>query len=209
SLKSPLYVIPGNHDKREEMRSAFKDTPYMPKEGFIQYAIDDYPVRLIGLDTLVEGEVYGRLCEERVRWLENTLEQSPEKPTLIFMHHPPKKIGSKLFDEMICFCPPAFESLIEKDPVIGIIAGHYHHFCVNSFGKKPCFIAPSVAPVHYFAHPEDRDVTALELEDPAITLHLWEGDTGWVSHVRRIKENYKRLDWQSLKKKENVAPCLL
>ncbi len=88
-LEIPLFVVPGNHDRREAMREAFKDTSFMPSSGFIQYAIDEYPVRLIGLDTLEEGKDFGHLCETRLSWLEKTLEQDREKPTLIFMHHPP------------------------------------------------------------------------------------------------------------------------
>jgi 3',5'-cyclic-AMP phosphodiesterase len=202
-LKFPYFVIPGNHDQREEMRLAFIEEPYMPKRGFIHYSIENYPVRLIGLDTLVEGEAYGKICKERLDWFEQTLKASPEKPTLIFMHHPPTKLGVKLFDEIICFTPDEFHSLILKyDNLLGIVAGHYHHFCVSSFFGKGCFIAPSVAPVHYFAHPNDDRVTALELEDPAVSLHLWQEERPLISHVKRVKENYRRIDWQEIQKKQ-------
>ena len=40
---------------------------------FIQYAIDDHPLRLVGLDTLDEGRIGGRLCAARLEWLERTL----------------------------------------------------------------------------------------------------------------------------------------
>lgn len=199
-LKIPLYVIPGNHDCREELRAAFLRHPYMPSKGFIQYVIDDYPVRLVGLDTLVEGEDYGCLCDERLSWLENTLKAEFKKPTLIFMHHPPIKIGMKLFDQMNCIAPATFERLISKrDNVIGIVTGHYHHLCVGSFGGKLCFLAPSVAPVHHFAHPQDSHVTALELEDPGVTLHQWQGESTLVSHVVRVKEKIHRIDWSLIR----------
>lgn len=203
-LKFPYFVIPGNHDRREEMRAAFSDKFYMPKQGFIHYVIEGYPLRLIGLDTLVEGEHYGQICKERLSWFEHILKTDPKKPTLIFMHHPPTKVGVKLFDEMICFTPPEFNSLILKyDNILGIIAGHYHHLCVSSFGGKNCFLAPSVAPVHYFAHPEDDHVTALELEDPAITLHLWQEGSPLISHVKRVKKNYQRIDCQIIEEMQS------
>lgn len=196
-LKAPLFVLPGNHDIRDGMRKAFSDHPYIPSQGFIQYAINDFPVRLIGLDTLVEGKHHGLLCDERLGWLEKALMQENEKPTLIFMHHPPVKVGVKLFDQIICFAPPAFEKMIQnKENVIGIVSGHYHHMCLSSFGTKPCFIAPSVAPVHYIAHPQDEHVTALELEDPAITLHQWNGGNVMISHVIRLKNDYQRIRWK-------------
>lgn len=207
SLKISLYLIPGNHDRREEMRQTFAREPYMPAKGFIQYVVDHYPVRLIALDTLVEGENYGMLCEERFSYLERMLEEEKKKPTLIWMHHPPAKTGTTLFDRMACLVPPTFERLIqEKSNLLGTLAGHYHHLCVTSFGGKPCFIAPSVAPAHYFAHPQDEEVTALELEDPAITLHHWQEGERLTSHVLRIKTEIKRLDWKQIKR--NMARAL-
>lgn len=200
SLKVPLYVIPGNHDRREEMRAAFLAHSYMPSKGFIQYVIDDYPVRLIGLDSLVEGKSYGCICEQRLSWLEETFKTLSKKPTLIFMHHPPIKIGMNLFDKMNCVTPPAFKNLVqERDDLIGIITGHYHHLCVSSFGGKLCFLAPSVAPVHFFSHPQDDYVSALELEDPGITLHQWQGGNVLTSHVVRVKEKFNRIDWSLIR----------
>ena len=65
-LAMPLYVIPGNHDLREPLREAFADRGYLPREGFLQYVVNDGPVRLIALDTLAEGASHGELCERRL-----------------------------------------------------------------------------------------------------------------------------------------------
>ena len=51
-LDIPLLLIPGNHDEREPFLEAFAAThPYLPRQGPIQYVIDDYDVRLIAVDT--------------------------------------------------------------------------------------------------------------------------------------------------------------
>ena len=65
-LSMPVFVIPGNHDTREPLREAFRDSRYLPAEGYLQFAIEDYPVRLVALDTLVSGEHGGMLCAERL-----------------------------------------------------------------------------------------------------------------------------------------------
>ena len=84
----PIYVIPGNHDDRGEMRNAFGDLGYLPTEGrFLNYVIDQWPVRLIALDTVIPGKISGELCTERLNWLAGRLAEDPLKPTLIFMHH--------------------------------------------------------------------------------------------------------------------------
>ena len=73
-LSMPVYLIPGNHDEREALAAAFPDHTYLPRGGrFLQYVVDGYPVQLIGLDTLVPGQVGGRLCAERLGWLASRL----------------------------------------------------------------------------------------------------------------------------------------
>lgn len=206
-LKMPLYLIPGNHDCRKEMRKAFSTRSYMPSEGFIHYAINEYPVRLIGLDTHVEGEDFGHICEKRFIWLSERLKEENEKPTLLFMHHPPVKTGHKVFDSINCLMPPHFDQLIKRqENIIGIITGHYHHLCITTYGAKLCFIAPSVAANHYFANPqEDAFVTALELEDPAVALHRWESGNGLTSHVVYLRDQNRRIDWSCIKNEKNAG----
>lgn len=200
-LRAPLFIIPGNHDCRKELMDAFSDYAYMPKEGFIQYAIQDYPVSLIGLDTHMIGKDFGNICEDRFSWLKRTMNGS-NKPALIFMHHPPTKIGHKVFDSIYCSTPQDFEEFIRsQNQLLGIVTGHYHHFCLTSYGNKPCFIAPSIAPTHYFANSQDDYVTALELREPAITLHKWSGGNVLTSHMIHLKDDYLRIDWSSIKSK--------
>src|SRR5438477_2286429 len=72
-LAMPVFVIPGNHDAREPLRAAFAADGYLPTDGFLQYAIEDYSVRLIGLDTLIPGQGGGLLCAEQLAWLDHAL----------------------------------------------------------------------------------------------------------------------------------------
>ena len=78
-LTMPIYLIPGNHDEREALRRAFPEHTYLRQWApFVQYAIDDYPVRVVALDTLIPGQGSGRLCDERLQWLDNTLAEKPD-----------------------------------------------------------------------------------------------------------------------------------
>src|SRR5438445_10012554 len=92
-LAMPDFVIPGNHDAREPLRAAFAGDGYLPADGFLQYAIEDRPVRLLALDTLVPGEGGGLLCAERLAWLDHALASAPARPALIMMHPPPSLTG--------------------------------------------------------------------------------------------------------------------
>ena len=90
----PVYLIPGNHDEREALADAFSDHDYLPRDReFLHYVLEQYPVRLIGLDTLVPGKGSGLMCEERLTWLAARLEVAPARPTVVFMHHPPFVTG--------------------------------------------------------------------------------------------------------------------
>jgi Icc protein len=186
-LKAPYLILPGNHDNREQMRHSFNHHSYLPKRGYLNYVVDDFPIQLIGLDTLDEGKDSGLICAERFQWLSEVLNREQGKPQLIFMHHPSTKVGTKLFDSILCKVPEEFNSLISgRKQLLGILAGHYHYFCATSIGNKPCFIAPSVAPAYYFANPATDDhPTALELQPAAITLHSWDG-AGLTSRIEYL-----------------------
>lgn len=43
-LAMPVFVIPGNHDRRDALLKVSADRPYLPRAGspFVHYAIDDY-----------------------------------------------------------------------------------------------------------------------------------------------------------------------
>jgi 3',5'-cyclic AMP phosphodiesterase CpdA len=66
--KAPVYVLAGNKDDRANLREAFAAGGYIPGSGFIQYAIDGFPVRLIALDTQSSSNK-GDFCPERLRHL--------------------------------------------------------------------------------------------------------------------------------------------
>ncbi len=94
-LEMPVFMIPGNHDHKGRMAEVFSDHSYLrPDPGslagdFICYTIEEFPVRLIALDTVTPGDHGGGLCPKRLAWLEAALKERPEAATLIFMHHPP------------------------------------------------------------------------------------------------------------------------
>ncbi len=54
-LIPPVFVIPGNHDRRDVLLKVFGGESYMPPPDapFVNYAVDTFPLRLIGLDTTV------------------------------------------------------------------------------------------------------------------------------------------------------------
>ena len=68
AISCPVLATVGNHDLRDNFRAAFPRTPV--NEGFVQYVVEDWPLRLVVLDTLEEGRHGGAFCEARAAWLE-------------------------------------------------------------------------------------------------------------------------------------------
>src|ERR1043166_9273553 len=88
-LDIPFFMILGNHDRRDNFRRVFSDYRGVTEDPeFVQFVIDDYPVRLIGLDTLVPGKGEGALCARRLTFLERALAAEGEKPPAIFSSTP-------------------------------------------------------------------------------------------------------------------------
>src|SRR5262249_38027885 len=53
-LDIPFFLIPGNHDRRDNLRRVLGGCRGVTEDaGFVQFVVGDYPVRLIGLATLV------------------------------------------------------------------------------------------------------------------------------------------------------------
>jgi len=186
-LPMPVYVIPGNHDAREPLRAAFADKGYFPASGFLQYAVDDRPVRLLALDTLVEGKPHGALCATRLAWLEARLDEQPQKPTLLFMHHPPFECGIETFDKSrLLEGADQLAALVRRHGNVERVAcGHVHRPIQVRWAGSLASIAPSTAHQATLDLHEHSALTMM-MEPPAIALHQWRPGTGLVTHVSYV-----------------------
>ncbi len=96
-LQMPLYVVGGNHDDRNALRSCFEATTIDGTDSlFIQYATYVGGVRLVVCDTATPGRDEGSFGQDRLAWLQSALEADREAPTIIAMHHPPFVTGIRL-----------------------------------------------------------------------------------------------------------------
>ena len=191
-LKVPVFVIPGNHDNRAALLKSFADQDYMPPTGspFVNYVIDDYPIRLIGLDTSVPGHHHGELCAERLRWLEGTLSGRPDAPTLIFMHHPPFRTGIRWMDSAGLHGGRELELVVSRHPqVVRVACGHIHRPIHVAWAGTIASTAPSTC--HQVALELRGDGFEFIMEPRAIQLHVWDPGYGLVSHLSYIPNSYE------------------
>ena len=175
-LPQRIIAIPGNHDSRDSMRAAFAPEGYLPPDGFLQFAIDDdYPLRIVGLDTLVPGEGGGELCGERLGWLDRTLAQRPDAPTLVMMHHPPFVTGIGHMDKIGLKGREGFAEIMARHPQVQLIlCGHLHRVIRADVGGRPALTCPS--PAHQVALDIDENAPSrFRMEPPGFMLHWWNG----------------------------------
>lgn len=147
--RAPVYVLPGNKDNRENLRTAFSGQGYFaPDAAFIDYAIEDYPVRLIALDTLSEGNNRGEFGSERIARLKKLTDAETMKPIIVFTHHPPFEVP--VGPDPINFVKPEEmselrEALQQSGRVIGVFSGHVHRATGGHVGKIPATVVPCIA----------------------------------------------------------------
>jgi len=183
-LTMPVYVIPGNHDRRETLRAAFADHGYLPNGGgYLNYVIDDHPVRLIGLDTVVAGEGFGEMDQARLDWLATTLAAGGARPTVIFMHHPPFITGIASMDAINCRGGDGLAAIVGRFAnVERVLAGHHHRPVQIRWAGTIGMVAPS--PAHQVMLDLDgvEADAKIKMEPPAYCLHQWTPETGTISH---------------------------
>jgi 3',5'-cyclic AMP phosphodiesterase CpdA len=187
-LPMPLYVIPGNHDNREAMRAAFAEHAYIRQDDtFLHYAIDDWPVRLIGLDSTIPGAPGGDMCPRRLEWLSRALAQSSSKPTLLFIHHPPFLTGIGHMDRQNCANASAFGAVVEANRQVRmLLCGHVHRAIHVQWHGIEASICPGTS--HAVALDLDpAGPSAFTLEPPACRLIVCNEAAGtFVTHLSPI-----------------------
>ena len=184
----PYYLLPGNHDERAQLRRSFPDHRYLGTDGFIQY---DIPLtdglHLLALDTVEAGHSGGRLCAQRLQWLEQRLLQLRGQSVLVAMHHPPFTTGIGHMDDIgLSSGADALATLLSSHPnVERVVCGHLHRSISTCFGGTVASTAPS--PAHQVCLDLDpQAASAWILEPPGFQLHAWFGPGRLVTHQAAI-----------------------
>ena len=179
-LPFPVHYAMGNHDIRANFAQVFPEVGFT--DGFLQYAIETEPLRIIVLDTLEEGRHGGAFCETRAAWLQARLDEAPGRRTLIVQHHPPVEVGIAWMntDPAEPWVHRLAACLKGRDNIAGVICGHIHRAIVTRWEGVTVATCPSTAPqVALELRPIDpgaADGRPLIVADrPAYALHWWNG----------------------------------
>ena len=180
-LNVPIHFALGNRDLGENLVAGLADLGGGAAhlvEGFLIYAIDAYPVRLIAMDTQHREHNIGTTCSVRLRVLDELLKEQPEKPTALFMHHPPFRVTAASDDYQFQFDDPvladAFLDLIAQHPqVVHMFCGHMHRNYGTDLATCRASCVPSL-PIDNRLGDFSPDLKGL----PVYHLHRWMEDAG-------------------------------
>lgn len=141
-LGLPVLAIPGNHDLREPMRAAFADLGLFPATGRLNWRKDIGGLRVVGIDTLVEGSGGGVIDGETLAFLDGAL--AFDGPVLLAMHHPPFVSGIRFMDAIgLGDVGPLAACLERARAQVRIVCGHLHMVATGTVAGASAIVGPS------------------------------------------------------------------
>jgi Icc protein len=177
---SRCHVIPGNHDSRDAIRTELGKA-VGSSDGPLTFAFSADNWRILGLDSLVAGEVCGRIDEEQLDWLRAQLLAFPRAPTLLLLHHPPVPVGSRWIDRLRLQDADDLIDLIgEAKQVKYVSAGHVHQEFTGRVAQATFLTTPST--VVQFAPATDE--LTLDAVPPGFRIFELDGDKCATTTVR-------------------------
>ncbi len=181
ALAIPYRVVPGNHDRRANLRASFADQAWMPLTGGINWSIDLPEFGVVCLDTLVEGHHHGHLEADALTFLDEALRSLAGKPVIVGMHHPPFTMGIQSMDINNLRESAALQTLLDAYPGESrLVCGHVHRSVTKAFGSVIGLIAPGTSHSVTLDQRNENPHT-LSLEPGGFMLHEWRD--GFVSHI--------------------------
>jgi len=147
-LQAPLVPMTGNHDQREMLREALPQADRDPG-GFVQALRVFDEASILTLDTLDEGggSSSGYLCQARLSFLEQALDEAPaDRPLLVFQHHPPFDTGLEALDRIKLRNPDEEWAVIARSRRPDyLFMGHVHRPVAGLWRGIPFHIQRGVA----------------------------------------------------------------
>lgn len=148
-----LMLCAGNHDDRAAFKAVL-GTGHLTPAG--EQCGEPGPVgltcastvvnglRIVTLDSLVPGKWFGSLGAEQLAWLQNLLDEEPDLPTVIGVHHPPVDLGVEIQQRVRLEDSGRLASTVQSGSVSAILCGHFHQQIAGLVSGVPTWVTPGV-----------------------------------------------------------------
>ncbi len=188
---APLWMLPGNHDRREEYAAYRGADPAHP----VNEAHRLGNTLFVMLDSMVpapEGERidHGLLADETLAFLDQQLSaREPGERAFVCLHHPPVTIHLGLMDPIRLRNADALAEVLDRhQDVLAVLVGHAHSACVTPYDVMrrplPVLIPGGVAStVTMDAEPYPKITPELP---PTYAIHFVEDSGRIVTHWRSL-----------------------
>ncbi|MGH8891350.1 MAG: metallophosphoesterase [Acidothermaceae bacterium] len=178
----PVVFVPGNHDDRSAMRSAFDGMAGTGDEP-LDHVVDLGGLAIVACDVIAPGQPHGEVDDRLVGWIEEVLTELNGTPALICMHHNPVDSAVAWIDAIALRDSRRLEKLLLSQPdVVAVLAGHVHSAMSATFAGHPLVIAPGVSTTVTLPW-EASDVSMHTSEPPGVAFHVVTGRRV-VTHFR-------------------------
>lgn len=122
---APVMISPGNHANLDALKGAL--IPSLKDCASYSDHLDLGLWQVITLNSHKRGSISGFLAKDELQRLRQILETTPDKHTLIALHHHPYEVGSRWLDEIALDNRDEFWDLITEFPQVkALLSGHIH-----------------------------------------------------------------------------------
>jgi 3',5'-cyclic-AMP phosphodiesterase len=164
-LGMPVLCIPGNHDDPAVLRRELRVDPFT-----VSGHADFDAWRIVLLDSALLGSASGRLSEQSLAQLDESLRTADGRHCMITLHHHPVPMGSRWLDRVALENPEEFFNVVDRhDNVRAIVWGHVHQ-AYEGMRKNVRMLATPSTCAQFVPHADDF---AVDRRPPAYrTLEL-------------------------------------
>ncbi|MPY36875.1 metallophosphoesterase [Streptomyces adustus] len=151
---APVFFTTGNHDERQAFAKVLGSGHLGPDGTDRAAAVLPGPERaavgevaghrFVTLDSLVPGEVYGRLGETQLAWLREVLATPARHGTVLALHHPPICLDVPTQRAFGLLDADALADAIRGTDVRVVLAGHFHLQLSGFLAGVPVWVTPGV-----------------------------------------------------------------
>jgi 3',5'-cyclic AMP phosphodiesterase CpdA len=183
--RAPVYVLAGNKDNRARLRETFSPRGYLSLDSvFIDYAIDEFPVRLIALDTLNSNSNKGDFCSDRLSRFTEMIDAETAKPIAVFTHHPPFEVTvgpDRIHFHSLEAMARLRQALRRCGRIVAVFSGHVHRAASGLVGNIPANVVQCIAtPLRRGEYPPQME------RRPVYQVHRFDPVWGFTTETRIV-----------------------